>query len=461
MWTDKGWSKIRRVIKHKTNKKIYKVSTHCGCVKVTEDHSLLDSSGNKIAPTECKLETKLLHSYPDQFSTNNKEPITQQDYDKIYIYGFFLRDGSCEKYGGEQKSTWELNSSDLNLCENLKNKLENIYGTIFNILDTITSSGVYKVVPDCEDIKNYIDEYHDIFYDSHKNKTIPSFIFTSDIRLREEFMRGFFDADGNRSDNKTKDYMSFDQKSQITTSHFYYLLRSMGYEISIKSGNDKPDIYTMTCTKNKEIKDPYEINKISEIKYEGDQWVYDLETENHHFQAGVGEMIVHNTDSIFCCPHIKKNETGEMMTDPKSQVQAIQLGIWASLMIGILLPAPMKLEYEKVLWPFVIQGKKRYVGNLYEKDPKKFCQKSMGIELKRRDNAPIVKTVSAGIISKIVNERDPEGAFEFMRDILNKIIHNHFKMDKFVITKTLRGNALTKEERIIEAKKTKRTKIIR
>merc|ERR1712227_28162 len=103
----------------------------------------------------------------------------------------------------------------------------------------------------------------------------------------------------------------------------------MGYEISIKSENDKPDIYTMTCTKNKEIKDPYEINKISEIKYEGDQWVYDLETENHHFQAGVGEMIVHNTDSIFCCPHIKKNETGEMMTDPKSQVQAIQLGIWA------------------------------------------------------------------------------------------------------------------------------------
>ena len=27
-------------------------------------------------------------------------------------------------------------------------------------------------------------------------------------------------------------------------------------------------------------------------------YVYDLETENHHFSAGVGEIVVHNTDSV-------------------------------------------------------------------------------------------------------------------------------------------------------------------
>ena len=32
-----------------------------------------------------------------------------------------------------------------------------------------------------------------------------------------------------------------------------------------------------------------------------EQYVYDLETENHHFQAGIGQMIVHNTDGS----HIK------------------------------------------------------------------------------------------------------------------------------------------------------------
>jgi len=27
--------------------------------------------------------------------------------------------------------------------------------------------------------------------------------------------------------------------------------------------------------------------------------VYDLETENHHFSAGIGNIVVHNTDSLF------------------------------------------------------------------------------------------------------------------------------------------------------------------
>jgi len=167
------------------------------------------------------------------------------------------------------------------------------------------------------------------------------------------------------------------------------------------------------------------------------------------------EIIYGDTDSVFFCPHIKDLKTGEMQKDYNSLCISIRLGIWASIIITTMLPAPMAQEYEKVLYPFIIQGKKRYVGNLYEKDPKSFSQKSMGIELKRRDNAPIVKTVSAGIIGKILNERNPKGAFTFMKEILEQIIRGKFKMDKFVITKTLKGNALTKKEREIESKKPK------
>jgi DNA polymerase elongation subunit (family B) len=167
------------------------------------------------------------------------------------------------------------------------------------------------------------------------------------------------------------------------------------------------------------------------------------------------KIIYGDTDSVFFCPHIMNNETGELLKNKTSLCMGIRLGIWASICISTLLPAPMAQEYEKVLWPFIIQGKKRYVGNLYEKDPEHFKQKSMGIELKRRDNAPIVKTVSAGIIDQILNKLSPEGAFEFTKDILNKIIFKQFKIDKFIITKTLKGNSLTKEERILEQKKPK------
>ena len=48
VWTDDGWTKIKKVIKHKTNKKIYGITTSIGYVKVTEDHSLLDINKNNL-----------------------------------------------------------------------------------------------------------------------------------------------------------------------------------------------------------------------------------------------------------------------------------------------------------------------------------------------------------------------------------------------------------------------------
>ena len=54
---------------------------------------------------------------------------------------------------------------------------------------------------------------------------------------------------------------------------------------------------------------------------------------------------------------------------------------------------PHDLEYEKTFMPFCLLSKKRYVGMLYENDPDKAYRKSMGIVLKRRDNAPIVKDI--------------------------------------------------------------------
>ena len=44
------------------------------------------------------------------------------------------------------------------------------------------------------------------------------------------------------------------------------------------------------------------------IPYEG--YVYDLTTENHHFSAGIGNMVVHNTDSVFFTFNLEDPETG-------------------------------------------------------------------------------------------------------------------------------------------------------
>jgi len=65
VWSDKGWTKIHRVIRHKVAKKMYRVLTEDALVDVTEDHSMLKSDGTPVKPTECTRD--LMHAeYPDQ-----------------------------------------------------------------------------------------------------------------------------------------------------------------------------------------------------------------------------------------------------------------------------------------------------------------------------------------------------------------------------------------------------------
>jgi DNA polymerase elongation subunit (family B) len=152
------------------------------------------------------------------------------------------------------------------------------------------------------------------------------------------------------------------------------------------------------------------------------------------------EVIYGDTDSIFFVNDIKNKNESELIQ------LAIKIGIWASILINILLPQPMNLQYEKVMYPFIIQGKKRYVGNLYEKDVNKYSTKIMGIELKRRDNAPIVKHILAGLVDFLLNKKDTKGAFQYIQDVLYDIINDKYQISDFVISKTIKGDALTENE---------------
>lgn len=76
---------------------------------------------------------------------------------------------------------------------------------------------------------------------------------------------------------------------------------------------------------------------------------------------------------------------------------------------------------------------------LYEDDPDKCKRKEMGIVLKRRDNAPIVKDVYGGIIDILMKEQDIKKATEFLRTCLRNIVDESYPIDKLVITKSLRS----------------------
>jgi DNA polymerase elongation subunit (family B) len=76
---------------------------------------------------------------------------------------------------------------------------------------------------------------------------------------------------------------------------------------------------------------------------------------------------------------------------------------------------------------------------LYETDPNVCKRKEMGIVLKRRDNAPIVKDVYGGIIDILMKEQDIQLATNFLKTCLQNIVDEKCPIDKLIITKSLRS----------------------
>lgn len=163
------------------------------------------------------------------------------------------------------------------------------------------------------------------------------------------------------------------------------------------------------------------------------------------------EVIYGDTDSIMVSMNLRKKDTNEILRGVEMRDKHIKIGKLVSYIIHEFLPPPENLDYEKIMTPFLILSKKRYVGNLYTENPnRKEYQKNMGIVLKRRDNAHIVKYVVGGVVDRLINTIDENGmentekgiedAFKFTEQALRDIVDGKFNKSMYVLSKTLKSN---------------------
>jgi DNA polymerase delta subunit 1 len=148
-----------------------------------------------------------------------------------------------------------------------------------------------------------------------------------------------------------------------------------------------------------------------------------------------------DTDSVFISFRPKDPATGERLTGRAAQEVAKELAEEAGHKISGALKPPHDFEFDKMFRCFCLLSKKRYVGDMTEGglDDDDYHRKSMGIVMKRRDNAPIVKTVYGGAIEYILARRDIQGAFHFERQTARDLLNGKFPMKRLTITKSLRA----------------------
>ena len=163
-----------------------------------------------------------------------------------------------------------------------------------------------------------------------------------------------------------------------------------------------------------------------------------VDTVNYGKVRTNAEYVYGDTDSVFFKFNLKEL-SGEDILGQKALEITIDLAKDAGKLATKFLKKPHDLEYEKTFLPFCLLSKKRYVGMLYEDDPHKCKRKSMGIVLKRRDNAPIVKDIYGGVIDILMKDKNVEKAAKFLKTCLQNIVDEKYGMDKLIITKALRS----------------------
>jgi DNA polymerase elongation subunit (family B) len=150
------------------------------------------------------------------------------------------------------------------------------------------------------------------------------------------------------------------------------------------------------------------------------------------------EYIYGDTDSVFFTFNLQTPD-GKPIRGKEALEITIEIAQEAGHLASQYLKGPHDLEYEKTFMPFCLLSKKRYVGMLYETDPNKGKRKEMGIVLKRRDNAPIVKDIYGGIIDILMKKQNIQEAIDFLKSCLQNIVDEKYAMDKLIITKSLRS----------------------
>jgi hypothetical protein len=344
VWTDSGWSPIKKVIRHKTHKQLYTVHTTRGTVTVTEDHSLLTDDLRQIKPGEMKVGQKLLSSFPT-FTDNESLtyyfnqlmfadiPDTVLNYDIISTHRFINHYKSIAPYRYNKNNDTE----------------------IFYIKTDKDAQKIYYLLKKCRynyvRVQKFNDERGEHVYAIHFGAsavTAPSAV--GEDELRSNKVSNTYASDTDASGDRGCKVIRIDTHASLG-SHVY---------------------------------------------------VYDLETASGRFNAGVGEIVVKNTDSVFLRFVYNHKDFDKNRRDTFDM--ATLCG--EKLTKEIFNRPPIEMEFEKVFQPFVLLTKKRYIAKKFDNPKDPFQLKGIdakGIALTRRDYCKMVKSCYKEIIDTIMD----------------------------------------------------------
>ena len=239
--------------------------------------------------------------------------------------------------------------------------------------------------------------------------------------------------------------------SKVEAQKIYLLLHNIGYNyISI---NLIENSYILTVIFNETGNN----NMIKKIEFLGksNDYVYDLETESHHFAAGIGKIVVHNTDSLYisCSKEYFKDLDKQYFTNNINKdnymtglventfkaIEECKVGVNKAL-IADNGHKFLKMAYEEVLYPVIFTGKKKYYGVAHMeyvnfKPLKLFIR---GLEIVKRGKSTVLKDLTESIMWESMNIHNTYDLIELVNKGIERYFSTKWEITDFIKTAVFR-----------------------
>ena len=154
--------------------------------------------------------------------------------------------------------------------------------------------------------------------------------------------------------------------------------------------------------------------------------------EDRYKEYGV-QVVYGDTDSVFV--HFPKKlcwADNEKEYIEKANVIGEEM---ATMCTKAFLP-PNDLEFEKVYYPLLLKGKKRYAGYKFEPGLKPKLDVK-GFECVRRDFAPLVSKTQKEVLIRMVQKRDTDSAVQYARQKVQDLLDGNVPISELTISKQL------------------------
>lgn len=145
------------------------------------------------------------------------------------------------------------------------------------------------------------------------------------------------------------------------------------------------------------------------------------------------QVVYGDTDSVFV--HLPKSIC-DGKNDEEILARSFELGEKMAELCTNEFLLPNELEFEKVYYPLLLKGKKRYAGQKYEPGLKPKMDVK-GFECVRRDFAPIVSKTQKECFIRLLTQKNIQSCVDFARQRVIDLLTGQVELDELQLSKQL------------------------